>query len=624
VPLQAIDRSIHTERVRVIFQQMPLTLIAVIINAALTAWVLAGVTPTSRLLVWLAALVVISQARFLLLGLYHFSARQDEKAALWGSLSVVGSAAAGVLWGSASLFLTPSDEPHQLFLAFVIAGMCAGSVTVNSAHLPSVVAFVLPASLPLAAFFAFSSFPVHNAMAVLTVFFAASVLLAARRSYRYFGDTIRLRFELAERTEALNAVNGLLRTEIEQHRSTEAALRHAQKMDAVGRLTAGIAHDFNNLLMAITASVEVLQKRLGPDSQEAGRLANIRQAAARGANLTRQLLAFASKQALRPGPVDLNDVVRDSAELLASTLGDRIRIDLRLEPELPMALVDQNQIEHAILNLAINARDAMPGGGTLEMATARVAMPPPERAEDPPGSDCIMVAIGDTGTGMAEDVLAKAFDPFFTTKERGKGSGLGLSQVYGVIRQSGGTTRIESTVGRGTTVKLFLPLAERMSGSDQTHARRATDQPGAPRLTAARDAPMPAHPVREADRRIARILLLDDDPMVLVAASGLLREAGHTVIPAETGEEALKVLHESADVDLFVVDFAMPGMSGDEVAREARLARPSLPVLFMTGYADVEELQDRMTLHKPFSGDVLLQTVADALGDPASAPQSAS
>src|SRR5262249_44041259 len=212
----------------------------------------------------------------------------EADARLWSGLSVAGSLGAGALWGLATVWLAPADEPHRLFLAFAIAGMCAGSVTVNSSHLASVAAFVLPASLPLAIFFAMQPFAVHGAMAVMTVFFAASVLLAALRSYRYFGDTVRLRFELAERTQELDAANTLLRDEIEHHRSTEAALRQAQKMDAIGRLTAGIAHDFNNLLMAIIGNVELLLKRLGLRAEESAQLPPIRQRAGRGASVTRQ------------------------------------------------------------------------------------------------------------------------------------------------------------------------------------------------------------------------------------------------------------------------------------------------------------------------------------------------
>jgi signal transduction histidine kinase len=537
---------------------------------------------------------------------YRRRSREEIETPWWAvGLVVAGHAAAGGCWGLASVWLAPSDELHRLFLAFVTAGMCAGSVTVSSSHLPSVVAFVLSATVPLAIFFAMQPFPVHGAMVVMTVFFAASVLLAALRSYRYFGDTVRLRFELAERTQALDAANTLLRDEIEHHHSTEAALRQAQKMDAIGRLTAGIAHDFNNLLMAIIGSVELLLKRVGLGAEESAQLATIRQAAGRGARLTRQLLAFARKQALRPQAVDLNDVVRDTAELLLSTLGEKVRIRLSLAPDLATAFIDPNQIEHAILNLAINSRDAMPDGGTLTMTTANVVMPAPRRPEDPPAGPCVQLAIADTGTGMTAEVLAKAFDPFFTTKEPGKGSGLGLSQVYGLIQQSGGTTRIESAVGRGTTVTLYLPLAKAGAGEIPRRAP-AIPAPEARKQTAGVDGP---------PRRRARILLLDDDPMVRFATAGLLRDAGHPVVAAESAQEALQLLRDEADIGLFVVDFAMPDMSGDEVVREAHLTRPALPVLFITGYADVAALQDRLTLQKPFSGEELLQTVAQALND---------
>jgi signal transduction histidine kinase len=250
-----------------------------------------------------------------------------------------------------------------------------------------------------------------------------------------------------------------LYTNITTRRQTEERLRQAQKMAAIGRLTSGIAHDFNNLLASVIGNAEMLQEDLGSSPSNARRASIILQAAGRGANLVRQLLAFSRNQTLVPTQVDLNRVVRGIDELLRATVGTGIRIETRLDAELWPALADPLQIEHVILNLAINARDAMPDGGLLTIATANSSLGPPACSDAPSGGDYVIVAITDTGTGMAEEVLGNAFEPFFTTKPPGKGSGLGLSQVYGVASQSGGRVEIESAPNLGTTVKVFFPRA---------------------------------------------------------------------------------------------------------------------------------------------------------------------
>ena len=244
-------------------------------------------------------------------------------------------------------------------------------------------------------------------------------------------------------------------------RQTEERLRQAQTMAAVGRLTAGVAHDFNNLLAAIIGNAEILHSQLGDHPAHARRLAMILQTAGRGADLVRQLLAFSRKQELAPVLVDLNQVVRGMGDLLRATLGRAIRVETRLDERLWPALIDPVQIEHVILNLAINARDAMPDGGTLTIATANTTLGRDGATIDLPAGDYVVVAVIDTGTGMSEEVLRNAFEPFFTTKPPGLGSGLGLSQVYGVASQSGGGVRIESAVGKGTTVSVLFPRAGR-------------------------------------------------------------------------------------------------------------------------------------------------------------------
>ena len=373
---------------------------------------------------------------------------------------------------------------------------------------------------------------------------------------------------VAERTAELESANRQLASQIAERERMEAVLRQAQRLEAVGQLTSGVAHDFNNLLTVVLGNVQLMQRRPDPEAS-ARRLQMIAQAAERGAQLTAQMLAFSRRQRLEPRAVDLNDTVRSMQDLLQSTMGGSIRIETGLQPDLWPAMIDPTQIELVILNLAINARDAMEVGGSLTIETANVTLGAPTRPEDPPAGSYVMVAVSDTGSGMTPEVLAKVFEPFFTTKEVGKGSGLGLSQVFGLAKQSGGGVRIDSAPGEGSSVKVYLPRAstapkgEAIDGVSESHA-----------------APEDVN-----------VLLVDDDSAVREVTAGILHELGYGVIEAGSGGAALEVLDRASKIDVLVVDFAMPGMNGAEVAREVQARRPGLPILFVTGYADIESLE---------------------------------
>ena len=382
----------------------------------------------------------------------------------------------------------------------------------------------------------------------------------------------------------------------------EEQLRQAQKMEAVGQLTAGLAHDFNNLLMSILGSLDSPEARQQSDPALARRIAVIRQAAERGASLTRQLLAFSRKQILQPRRVDLNAVLRDTSQLLHGTLSGTIRLTLRLRPDLWPALVDPAQLEHAVLNLVINARDAMPGGGFITIETDNAPLVAADCPEGMSPGAYVRLAVIDAGPGMAPDVLARAVDPFFTTKAQGSGpgsgSGLGLSQVYGFARQSGGGIHIASEPGHGTTVTVFLPRAS----ADVPPAAARTSQ--SPDLATA--------PVPEAT-----LLIVDDDTAVRDIVAAILLEAGFTVLQAPDGPAALLQLEAATRIDLLVVDYGMPGMNGMELADIARRRRPDLPVIFMTGHADAAPLQaEKYLLQKPFRAPALISLATTALHRP--------
>jgi signal transduction histidine kinase/CheY-like chemotaxis protein len=417
-----------------------------------------------------------------------------------------------------------------------------------------------------------------------------SALRARRRQYEMRGHfrereqaAIRLEGLVAERTRELEESNRHLQGEIVEREQAEAALRQSQKMEVIGQLTGGIAHDFNNLLATVLGNLELATLQV--TSEKVRRLvSNAEHAAWRGAKLTEQLLAFARKQRLEPQTVDLNALVPKMGDLLFRTIGGTVRIETVLEKDIWPAFVDPTQIELVILNLAINGRDAMPGGGRLTIATANIGADDPRIPGELRPGDYVAVSVADTGVGMTGEVLAKAFEPFFTTKDVGQGTGLGLSQVYGVARQSGGTVRIETQLGRGTEITVYLP--------------RAAAQAAAERSREAIEAP-PGHYQR------GMVLVVDDDPDVRAVAVGSLEALGHTVIAAESGRTALDLLDRGIPVDLMLVDYAMPGVNGVEAARLVRAKRPELRVLIMTGYADIAALNGvpgvAGILKKPFS-----------------------
>ena len=418
---------------------------------------------------------------------------------------------------------------------------------------------------------------------------------------RRLNETLETR--VAERTAEIEATNRQLVSQIEERERIESTLRQMQRLEAVGQLTTGVAHDFNNLLTVVLGNLAFVEKDLGSglDLRVKQRLSHMRVAAERGAKLTGQLLAFSRRQLLVPKPVDLGDTLANMHDLLQSTLGNSVQIKTSFKSDLWRALVDPNQIELAVLNLAINARDASEVGDSITLETANATVGPPENAHEPPAGEYVVVSVTDNGTGMTKEVLAKAFEPFYTTKEIGKGSGLGLSQVLGFAKQSGGGMRIESRVGEGTSVKIYLPRAMRS------------------------DLPLPSESIGAPKRSVkgAVILLVDDDSAVREVTASILRDLGHVVIEVGSGGGALDLLDRSAHIDLVVLDFAMPGMNGIEVARQVRAKVPSRPVVFVTGYADTSalgDIDDTQIVRKPFIGNELADKVQFALANRAGNP----
>jgi signal transduction histidine kinase/ActR/RegA family two-component response regulator len=444
----------------------------------------------------------------------------------------------------------------------------------------------------------------------LTLISAVKTTLRARQRQRQVRDYLARQVGAAERAAALLEARVQERTvaleAAERERQAIAAtLAQAQKMEAVGQLTGGLAHDFNNMLVAITGSLELMQARLAQGRiEQFGRYIGMaQQGAQRAATLTQRLLAFSRRQTLDARPTRVNHLISDMAELIHSTVGPGINIEMVPQKALWFTLCDPHQLENALLNLCINARDAMPKGGQLRIETANKYLCPAEAAilrEAKPG-EYVTLSVTDTGCGMPPDVISRAFDPFFTTKPLGEGTGLGLSMIYGFVQQSGGHIQINSKVGQGTTMGLYLP---RHHGVEETSVDSV-------------------EPVAQAHAvTYETLLVVDDEPPVRMLVSEALRDADYTVREASDGPSALQLLRVSPRFDLLITDVGMPGgMNGRQLADAAREQWPDLKILFITGYAAAALTKDGLlesgmqVMIKPFAMTDLVAKVQAILGD---------
>ena len=392
----------------------------------------------------------------------------------------------------------------------------------------------------------------------------------------------QLEQRVAERTAELQRFNEELEQRIEDRtRERETALAQlfeAQKMDTIGQLTGGVAHDFNNLLMAVLGSLTLLEKRLPPDDQHNRRLVqNAVQGAQRGAALTQRLLAFSRRQELKPESVDLGQLVSGMVDLLKRALGLGIDLTLDFPISLPPVLADANQLELALLNLALNARDAMQGGGRLSIAASAESQSKPRTGQSLSAGEYVRITITDTGIGMDDATLAKATEPFFTTKGPGKGTGLGLSMVHGLAAQSGGLLKIHSEPDVGTTIELWLP-------------RAMTSAVSVSRLTQSTEASPATAPCKG--------LIVDDDQLVMTGTSAMVDDLGHESIEAHSAEEALSKLESGMEIDVVITDHAMPVMTGLQLAARIQERYPGLPIILATGYAELPSEPAAMGLLK--------------------------
>ena len=416
---------------------------------------------------------------------------------------------------------------------------------------------------------------------------------------------LRAALRVKEVRDELAHANEQLRVETENLQKKEEQLREAQKLEAVGQLAGGIAHEFNNLLQAIGGYANCAKEGLAPEEQRYQDLQQVLSAAERAGGLTRQLLRFSRRRVLQPAIVDPNQVVANLAEMLRPLIGEHIALEMALGNDAGTVQVDADEFQQALLNLCLNARDAMPAGGTLTLRTGSVTLRNPlwdSRFQITPGRHAVL-SVSDTGCGMSAEVQRRIFEPFFTTKEVGKGTGLGLAMVYGVVQQHQGAIHVYSEVGKGTTFKIYLPMAGKSAGNGHT------------------EDPLPAPGGSET------ILVAEDDPFVRDLAVRILEKNGYTVRVASNGEEALRIFEQDpAAISLMLLDAIMPKLSGHEVYRRVAAEHPQIKVIFASGY-DPEAagckflLEERWRLiEKPFDAAVLLHAVREVLDGQPPAP----
>jgi signal transduction histidine kinase/CheY-like chemotaxis protein len=598
--------AVRREQVRTLYDQSRPVLAANVLNAVMVSATLWAAGPRALLLGWCALMIAMALVRLALRRRYRRARPDVSDTPRWARYFVTGSAVAGVLWGAAGVLLFDSAGAlSQILITFVVGGMGAAAAGTLSCYLPAFWAFLLPALVPLAVRTFTLGDRLHVGMGIIMVVYVVGISFVARITNRTLSEAFRLRFEndallqqLSQAQLTLEESNRSLEQRVGER--TEAlerqgeVLRHAQRMESIGRLAGGVAHDFNNLLTVMLANASMLLR--GPVTASTRvALDEIRGAAERGANLVRQLLAFSRRQKLAPQVLDLNKLVTDMERLLRRLIGENIELTVTLAPMGALVRADAGQLEQVIINLATNARDAMPGGGNLSIETSLVVA---EGDQTLPAGAYVLLEVADSGVGMDGETRRRAFEPFFTTKDVGHGVGLGLATVYGVVDQSGGHVLVDSQPGQGSTFKIYLPRAAE----------------GLPEVVG-NDVMLPG-PISDAT-----ILLAEDEPQVRAVTERLLRQGGYQVLSAADGAEALARAHaHEGPIDLLITDVVMSNVGGVELARRLEQERPGLPVLYVSGYSWDQSVPASDPsrgidfLQKPLTFDSLMTKVSLLLG----------
>jgi signal transduction histidine kinase len=584
------DSRVKAELVRALYAQSRPLFLANLVNGALLVACFATLASTAVVAGWAATLVVVLLARYGLLR--QFERRKPDIAEMprWGVRYVVGSTCSGLVWGSTGILLFDADNPvTQALLTFTIGGMTAGAAGTLSPHLPAVVGFLVPALGPLLFRTVGVGDRLHLAMGAMEAVYGAVLYATARNSHRALSHGLALRFENEALFDRLEQNNHTLEQRVaertEAFERQEEALRTAQRMEAVGRLAGGIAHEFNNVFTVVLANATVLAEDPRLPASVYAELDEIQLATRRGAELVRQLLAFGGKGHFQERALDLNEIVTESEPLFRTLLGAHTTLVVTLSEKPLLVRTDGDELRRVLLHLVVNARDAMPEGGSVSIETRSV----PRETGGPGTARDAELVVADTGQGMDAATRERAFEPFFTTKGPTGNTGLGLASAYAVVSQSGGKLSIDSKPGAGSRVTVTLPEVEPVG------AGRGADGAAATRT----------------------VLLAEDEPDVRAVTTRILRREGYYVLLAEDGVDALAVAKAHAGViELLVTDVVMPRMGGVKLAQELRAARPGTRVLFVTGYERGESLPEGTEvglLRKPFTPKELREAISKVL-----------
>jgi signal transduction histidine kinase/ActR/RegA family two-component response regulator len=610
--------AVHAEQIRTLYHQSLVIAAVNPLNAAIVATVLWPSANHRLLIAWVAAMTAVTLVRAVMRRRYFRAQPSIDEHVVWARHLLWSALATGLLWGlgGATFYDTRGLVP-QLLPVFVIGGMVAGASGTLALHLPACLAFTTSAILPVAARMFAEADRVHVAMGLLAIVFGVAMSLLAAHSNRAITEAFRLRVknqdllsQLSVAQVSLEQTNQTLEQRVAERgaaleRQTEA-LRDAQRMESVGLLAGGVAHDFNNLLTVVMGNVELLLGDKTRTTHDRSRLEEIQSAAQRGATLVSQLLAFGRRQVMVRHVLDFNAVVADVQPLLTRLIGEHIELVISMAPTPLTVEADPTQLQQTIINLATNARDAMAGGGTLTIETSLVEGTPPGTTL--PQRRWVVLTVRDTGIGMDATTRRMAFHPFFTTKGVGKGTGLGLASVHGIVEQSGGHVVVDSEPGHGSCFSVFLPAV-----------RAETSQPAAP----------PPRPSPAALPHPVMILVAEDEALVRAVTARVLDRAGYTVLEAEDGEQALELVrrHHST-IDLVISDVVMAKLDGRELVRRVTKEWPGLPILLVSGYnpEEISSPNDPVArvelLMKPFAPSELLNKVSSLVRRSAEAQQS--
>jgi len=607
--------AVRAEQIRTLYRQSVWVFIANPVNAVITALSLWQRAHHGALLAWIAGMSLVAAGRLAVRRKYLQVNPSADESGRWTTYFVSGTIATGAAWGvGAAVFFDPADPVVQLIVTFVIGGMIAGASGTLATYVPAFIGFEVPALLGLAGGMVVIGDTAHVGFVFLLLVYGVVMTMVASNTQRAIVGTFRLRFEndellaqLMNARASLENVNRTLEDRVAERtlafeRQSET-LRDAQRMESIGLLAGGVAHDFNNLLTVVLANVAMLE---GGQLRDADRISveEIRTSANRGAALVSQLLAFSRRQILKPQTLDLARVVAEMEHFLRRLIGSQVEVEVNVPADVLPVTADPSQLQQVIINLATNARDAMPSGGRLTIQAGSFDKTPGGPGPEVPAGPYATLEVRDTGVGMDAETRRLAFHPFFTTKEQGRGTGLGLATVYGIVDQSGGYTFVESQPAKGSSFSIYLPRV--------TGAAAAQFLAAAPAVTS--DATEP---------RRGTVLLAEDNPMVRDVAARILNNAGHTLLLACDGQEGLEVAgkHDGI-IDVLVTDLVMGRMGGIELAKRLAEARPELRILFISGFAwdnslpAIDPVRGIDFLQKPFAPDALVEAVQRLLRAP--------